>query len=59
MTVSLLGASLVHYIRGRGLLSQTPYEGHNLANQICRKLRVFDRKLEESQSIFQCYFHKV
>ena len=34
----------------------TPYEGLNLANQIWRKLGVFDRKLEGSYFIFLCYF---
>ena len=34
----------------------TPYEGLNLVNQICRKLGVFDRKLEGSYFIFLCYF---
>ena len=33
----------------------TPYEGLNLANQISRKLGVFDRKLEENHSTFHCY----
>ena len=30
----------------------TPYEGPNLANQENRKLVVFDRKLEESYSLY-------
>ena len=33
----------------------TPYEGLNLANQISRKLGIFDRKLDENHSIFHCY----
>ena len=32
-----------------------PFNGFNLANQISRKLRVFDRKLEGSYSVFNCY----
>ena len=36
-------------------LFYTPYEGLNLANQIIRKLGVFDRKLEGNHSTFHCY----
>ena len=31
----------------------SPYEGHNLANQNCRKLGIFDRKLMGSHSDYQ------
>ena len=30
----------------------TPYEGSNFANQLNRKLGVFDRKLKGSNSLF-------
>ena len=33
----------------------TQYEGLNLANQMSRKVGVFDRKLEKNHSIFYCY----
>ena len=35
--------------------AHTPYEGLCLANQINRKLGVFDRKLEGSHCTFYCY----
>ena len=36
-------------------VTNTPYEGLNLANQISRKLGVFDRKLEGNHYTFHCY----
>ena len=36
----------------------TSYEGSNLANQCCRMLDAFERKLEGSHSIFYSYFDK-
>ena len=39
-------------------LVYTPYEGLSLANQISRKLGIFERKLEGNHSIFHCYSDK-
>ena len=36
-------------------VTNTPYEGLNLAIQISRKLGVFDRKLEGKHYTFHCY----
>ena len=36
-------------------LHYTPHECLNLANQMRRKLGVFDRKLEGNHSTFHCY----
>ena len=41
-----------------GISHYTQHNGLNLANQKGRKLRVFDRKLEGSHSLFRCYFDK-
>ena len=41
-----------------GQVGYTPYEGPSLANQNCRKLGVFDWKLEGNDPIFYYYFHK-
>ena len=40
-------------------VNYTPYEGFNLANQISRKLEVFDRKLEGRHFIFLFYFDMI
>ena len=54
---SVLARSLNHPLNMCNT-TYTPYEGSKVANQMSRKLRVFDRKLEGSHSLFCTYFDK-